>query len=681
MKRYGISAPLLATALASTLSLFAHGTSAQTPKPEGLFTAQGTEVSGAVTKRAYRREARNVRINRQKLRRGKFFVELPGNVSFEVVREMQQEMKDGRFAWVGHARGNANNRAVIGVSGDAVAGTFRYGDRMFKLEPRPGGQHVVREVSPRDPAPELDAIPVFDPTRVDSLNTIGHDHDHDHDLDHGAHSHLNFGAASANNGGTVIDVMVAYTPDVVGIYGESGVQALIMQAVAETNQAYANSGVTTRINLVHTALTNYTTSGDMLTDLGRLRNTSDGHMDELHALRDQYGADLVSLIDKQSGYCGLAYRMTTMSPFFASSAFSIVNHNCATGYYSFAHELGHNQGLHHDPVTAAGSRSVTSYAYGYQEPFGDFRTVMAYNCPGGCVRINHFSNPDVMHNGEPTGDAHASDNARAIDETASVVASFRASTVVLEPPASPSNLTAAAESGNAITLNWSDNASDESGFYLQRATGDGPFSQLASLPANTTTYTDTPLDPGQTYTYRIRAWNRNGSSAFSDTVSQWIEEETLIVNTYPFLGAGWAKTNGKWEDSRQADGQVLTLEEFSTDDYPGLPASFMEYYWAINIEPGETVTLHTDAFTNSLDQVFTFAYSTMPGSLSEAPENWVDMFVVSPWFPMQLEFTLPEDISGLILISVRDSNREAWVGTRDTLHIDSLYARTVGAQN
>lgn len=675
MKRYGISAPILAVTLAGTLSFFSHSAAAQTPKPEGLFKPQATEASGAVTKRAYRREARNVRINRQKLRRGKFFVELPGNVSFEVVRELQHEMRDGRFAWVGHARGNANDRAVIGVSGDAVAGTFRYGDRMFKLEPRPGGEHVIREVSPRDPAPELDAIPVFDPTRLDGLADSAHDHNDE------SHSAGSLGAASADSSGAIIDVMVAYTPDVVDIYGEAGVQALIMQAVAETNQAYANSGVTTRINLVHTALTNYTTSGDMLTDLGRLRNTSDGHMDELHSLRDQYGADLVSLIDKQSGYCGLAYRMTTMSPFFASSAFSIVNHSCATGYYSFAHELGHNQGLHHDPVTAAGGRSVFSYAYGYQEPFGDFRTIMAYSCPGGCVRINHFSNPDVLHNGEPTGDAHASDNARAIDGTAAVVANFRAATVVLEPPASPSNLTTAIDGGDTIVLNWSDNASDESGFSLQRAIGDGPFSQLASLPANTTSYTDTPLDPGQTYTYRVRAWNSNGSSAFSDTASQWIEDETIIVNSYPIFSAGWARTSGTWEDSGEADGQVLTLEEFSTDDYPELPVSFMEYYWAIDVQPGETVTLHTDAYTTSLDQVFTFAYSTLPGSVSQAPENWVDMFVVSPWFPMQLEFTLPEGISGLVLISVRDSNREAWVGTSDTLHIDSLYTRTLGAEN
>ena len=46
---------------------------------------------------------------------------------------------------------------------------------------------------------------------------------------------------------------------------------------------------------------------DALTDL---RSTSAGHIDELHALRNDYGADLVTLIEDEPQYCGIAYRMT-----------------------------------------------------------------------------------------------------------------------------------------------------------------------------------------------------------------------------------------------------------------------------------------------------------------------------------------------------------------------------------
>lgn len=661
MKRFGLTTQALtAAALTGAISLFSTGSVAKTPTPDGLFSKESATTHRVLPKRAFRERSRGVRLNREKLRRGKFFVELPGDVSFEAVRELQHEMADEQYAWVGHAKGNRENRAVVGVSGNAVAGTFRYGGKLFKLEPRANGEHVVSEVSPRDPAPELDPVPVVDITAFDTQGQSA--------------------AAAADAGsseGSIVDVMVAYTPAVVEIYGVDGIQAMIIQAVAETNQAYANSGMTTRLNLVHSVLTNYTTSGDMLTDLGRLRNTSDGHMDELHQLRDQHGADLVNLIDKQSGYCGLAYRMSGLSPFFASSAFSIVNHSCATGYYSFGHELGHNQGVHHDPQTAAGSSSVFPYAYGYQDPFGAFRTIMAYNCPGGCVRINHFSNPDILYNGEPTGEETASDNARAIDNTASVVASFRQSVAINNPPVEPSNLTTTGVDNDAIALSWSDNASDESGFYIERAQGDGPFSQIANLPADSTNYTDTQLDSGVYYSYRVRAWNSSGNSSYSNEASQWIAE-IVSTNAYPVHGLGWAFTEGNWASSGETDDNILTLGEISSDDFWWANTSKLEYYWAINVEPGSKISLYTDAYTTSFDQYFTFAYSTSPLLYEGNEDSWIDMFVVTPWLPGELNFTLPEDLSGVVYISVRDSNRELHQGSRDKLYIDTLYVRTEG---
>ena len=49
-------------------------------------------------------------------------------------------------------------------------------------------------------------------------------------------------------------------------------------------------------------------------------------MDELHALRDAYGADVVSLIEDDPQYCGIAYRMATLATSFESSAFNVVHH-------------------------------------------------------------------------------------------------------------------------------------------------------------------------------------------------------------------------------------------------------------------------------------------------------------------------------------------------------------------
>ena len=435
-----------------------------------------------------------VKINRGQLRSGRLSIPLPGAVTLNAIRDLQQEMGHKRFAWVGHVSGEPADSVVIGVSGDAVAGTFKYKGKLFKLEPRPGGSHILSQVTASTPAPELDPIPISDPAGTDSLEPGP--------------------PLAADDAPIIIDVLVAYTPAVQSIYGSQGAEALIIQAVAETNQAYANSGINPRINLVHSVLTNYTESGNMGTDLSRLKSTNDGYMDELHTLRDNYGADLVSLIQTNDTYCGFAYRMSSLSTSFASSAFSTVRHSCATGYYSFAHELGHNQGAQHDSENGTGA--IYPYAYGYQDPFKSFRTVMALNCSGSCPRVDHFSNPDIFYNGATTGVVGSANNALTLNTTAATVASFRQQ-ATQTPPQPPSGLEAVVTSDSAITLTWTDNADNETGFTLERSDNNWGFPQIASLPANTTSYLDNGLDADTLYSYRVRSFNGAGNSSYSNT--------------------------------------------------------------------------------------------------------------------------------------------------------------------
>jgi titin len=86
-------------------------------------------------------------------------------------------------------------------------------------------------------------------------------------------------------------------------------------------------------------------------------------------------------------------------------------------------------------------------------------------------------------------------------------------------PSTPSNLTASAISSSQINLSWTDNASNESGFNIERAPSGGSFIQIASVGANVTTYSNTGLTAGTTYQYRVRAYNTGGNSTYSNTAS------------------------------------------------------------------------------------------------------------------------------------------------------------------
>jgi C1A family cysteine protease len=88
-------------------------------------------------------------------------------------------------------------------------------------------------------------------------------------------------------------------------------------------------------------------------------------------------------------------------------------------------------------------------------------------------------------------------------------------------PAAPSGLVADAAFSSQINLSWTDNATNEDGFRIERCTGSGctNFLQIGTVGANVATYANTGLTPGTTYMYRVRAYNTAGNSGYSNTAN------------------------------------------------------------------------------------------------------------------------------------------------------------------
>jgi len=96
-------------------------------------------------------------------------------------------------------------------------------------------------------------------------------------------------------------------------------------------------------------------------------------------------------------------------------------------------------------------------------------------------------------------------------------------------PAAPTNLTATPQAGPKVSLTWRDNANNESGFVVERCsfvTGGTPctvFAQIASVgPRNNTgnvTYIDATVTGGNSYLYRVAAFNAGGPSAYVTLVT------------------------------------------------------------------------------------------------------------------------------------------------------------------
>jgi len=92
-------------------------------------------------------------------------------------------------------------------------------------------------------------------------------------------------------------------------------------------------------------------------------------------------------------------------------------------------------------------------------------------------------------------------------------------TAVGPPPNAPSNLVATPISSSQIDLSWQDNSSDETGFKIERKTGSGSYSQIATVGAGVTSYSNSGLSTSTTYYYRVRAYNAVGNSEYSSEAS------------------------------------------------------------------------------------------------------------------------------------------------------------------
>ncbi|WP_020564362.1 fibronectin type III domain-containing protein [Methylosarcina fibrata] len=92
-------------------------------------------------------------------------------------------------------------------------------------------------------------------------------------------------------------------------------------------------------------------------------------------------------------------------------------------------------------------------------------------------------------------------------------------TVTASLPAAPSNLTATAQSTTQIKLTWTDNATNETQFKIERCQGStcSNFVQIKAVGANSTNYTDSNLRSKTAYRYRVRASNNSGNSAYSNS--------------------------------------------------------------------------------------------------------------------------------------------------------------------
>jgi len=201
-------------------------------------------------------------------------------------------------------------------------------------------------------------------------------------------------------------------------------------------------------------------------------------------------------------------------------------------------------------------------------------------------------------------------------------------TTMVSLPAPPSNLQASAVSSSKINLTWQDNSANETGFRLERKTGTSSWQEIIILSANTVSYQNSGLSPSTGYSYRVRAYNNGGNSAYSNTASATTPSlkpvppvisapgtssgpftVTITYSSWPYLVSNWDRY--ELEESTTSSTSGFSLIHTSaygihtSPYYVNLTRAPGTYYYRARVYVGGGVAIGYSDYSNVVKVIVT----------------------------------------------------------------------------
>ena len=214
----------------------------------------------------------------------------------------------------------------------------------------------------------------------------------------------------------------------------------------------------------------------------------------------------------------------------------------------------------------------------------------------------------------------------------------------------------------SVELTWADTASSEDGFRVYRSTTAAPsfpgdYTQIGSLAADTTTYTDSNAPVEQTVTYAVTTYNAAGESP----------PTTASVNTLPKRNAVVSASDTGVAATTSAQARVMSTSASDT----GVAATTSARTQAPSVSASDTgVSITTPIRFTAVSGTVSKNGSAVDGATVIAVDLTTEQLVAVTGTATDGTYTLPEVRSGTTLsVSVDYDDDGSDFGRQKTLDV------------
>lgn len=216
------------------------------------------------------------------------------------------------------------------------------------------------------------------------------------------------------------------------------------------------------------------------------------------------------------------------------------------------------------------------------------------------------------------------------------IADAQAAVSAVASVTAPTVLAASASSSSQIDLSWTDNATNETGYKVERKIGvGGAFAQIGTAAANATSYNDTTAVAETTYYYRVRAYSPYNNSSYS---SQANAAALAAPSSLSGVAASTTQIDLTWTDNSAIETSYKIEQSSNGTTYSqvGTTAANVATYSATGLTAGTTYYFRVRASSTSGNSSYSTAAAVTTASVAAGGGGSFSPWLLLVMFPLSL---------------------------------------------